>query len=106
MRKKKNKLSNELINIKCVSSFSHVECVNCVDEPQLTNRWTMPLHKIGDKKYYIGTFFKVRTKLKFKKKKKVENLLRMQMKHIGCVCVCVPEDMNRLDGQKKKKCFQ
>ncbi|XP_055309320.1 C-type lectin 37Db-like [Sitodiplosis mosellana] len=34
------------------------DCVNCIDDTPLANRWTMPLHKIGDKKYYIGTFFK------------------------------------------------
>lgn len=37
---------------------SRIDCVNCIDEQPVTNRWTMPLHKIGDKKYYIGTFFK------------------------------------------------
>lgn len=35
------------------------DCLNCLDDSTLVNRWTMPLHKIGDKKYYLGTFFKV-----------------------------------------------
>lgn len=40
--------------------FSFAECSNCVDEPtQATNRWAMPLTKLGDKRYYIGSFFKV-----------------------------------------------
>lgn len=36
------------------------ECTNCVDEgPAALNRWTMPLLKLGEKRYYLGIFFKV-----------------------------------------------
>uniref|UniRef100_A0A1B0CV96 Putative c-type lectin n=1 Tax=Lutzomyia longipalpis TaxID=7200 RepID=A0A1B0CV96_LUTLO len=32
-----------------------IDCPNCVDESQLTpNRWTMPLLKLGEKRYYLG----------------------------------------------------
>lgn len=38
------------------------DCPNCVDE-HTTNlaasRWTMPLLKLGEKRYYLGIFFKV-----------------------------------------------
>lgn len=35
------------------------DCPNCVDEATPTlNRWTMPLLKLGDKRYYLGIFFK------------------------------------------------
>jgi len=36
------------------------DCVNCVDEnaTQQANRWSMPLLKYGDKRYYLGIFFK------------------------------------------------
>ncbi|XP_055707233.1 C-type mannose receptor 2 isoform X1 [Phlebotomus papatasi] len=35
------------------------DCPNCVDESQLTpNRWTMPLLKLGEKRYYLGVFFR------------------------------------------------
>ncbi|GJQ77216.1 putative C-type lectin [Trypoxylus dichotomus] len=37
------------------------DCPNCVDEPAHSiNRWTMPLLKLGEKRYYLGIFFKVR----------------------------------------------
>jgi hypothetical protein len=29
------------------------------------NRWTMPLLKLGEKRYYLGIFFKVRNKCQF-----------------------------------------
>lgn len=36
------------------------DCPNCVDEsPVPPNRWTMPLLKLGEKRYYLGIFFKV-----------------------------------------------
>lgn len=36
------------------------ECANCVDEGVTLagNRWTMPLLKLGEKRYYLGIFFK------------------------------------------------
>ncbi|XP_017060209.1 low affinity immunoglobulin epsilon Fc receptor isoform X1 [Drosophila ficusphila] len=35
------------------------DCPNCVDESQYTpNKWTMPLLKLGEKRYYLGIFFK------------------------------------------------
>ncbi|XP_049811151.1 mannose-binding protein C [Schistocerca nitens] len=37
------------------------ECTNCVDESAgaaVVNRWTMPLLKLGEKRYYLGIFFK------------------------------------------------
>jgi len=37
-----------------------LDCPNCVDESQYTpNKWTMPLLKLGEKRYYLGIFFKV-----------------------------------------------
>lgn len=35
------------------------DCPNCIDDSTPTpNRWTMPLLKLGDKRYYLGIFFK------------------------------------------------
>lgn len=34
------------------------DCPNCVDETTFTNKWTMPLLKLGEKRYYLGIFFK------------------------------------------------
>nr|XP_036215023.1 bromodomain-containing protein DDB_G0280777 isoform X2 [Bactrocera oleae] len=34
------------------------DCPNCVDESQYNNKWTMPLLKLGEKRYYLGIFFK------------------------------------------------
>ncbi|XP_054288450.1 C-type lectin 37Db isoform X2 [Macrosteles quadrilineatus] len=34
------------------------ECTNCVDDGPALNRWTMPLLKLGEKRYYLGIFFK------------------------------------------------
>ncbi|XP_055376702.1 uncharacterized protein LOC129608924 [Condylostylus longicornis] len=34
------------------------DCPNCVDETQYSNKWTMPLLKLGEKRYYLGIFFK------------------------------------------------
>jgi len=40
-----------------------LECLNCVEEPtgssMLSPHWTMPLSKLGERRYYLGTFFKV-----------------------------------------------
>lgn len=47
-------------------SCSHLfpdDCPNCVDENVgnlATSRWTMPLLKLGEKRYYLGIFFKVK----------------------------------------------
>ncbi|GBP23997.1 hypothetical protein EVAR_10098_1 [Eumeta japonica] len=36
-----------------------VDCSNCGDDDNLgVTRWTMPLLKLGEKKYYLGIFFK------------------------------------------------
>lgn len=38
------------------------DCPNCVDEHSSSlaaSRWTMPLLKLGEKRYYLGIFFKV-----------------------------------------------
>ncbi|CRK95648.1 CLUMA_CG009106, isoform A [Clunio marinus] len=41
-------------------SDPYLNCPNCVDESQINpNRWTMPLLKLGEKRYYLGIFFKV-----------------------------------------------
>ncbi|XP_021923170.1 C-type lectin BfL-1-like isoform X1 [Zootermopsis nevadensis] len=39
---------------------SEGDCTNCVDESVglSGNRWTMPLLKLGEKRYYLGIFFK------------------------------------------------
>ncbi|XP_065361249.1 nucleomorphin [Calliphora vicina] len=34
------------------------DCPNCVDDVQYMNKWTMPLLKLGEKRYYLGIFFK------------------------------------------------
>ncbi|CAH0547589.1 unnamed protein product [Brassicogethes aeneus] len=36
------------------------DCPNCIDDslPPAPNRWTMPLLKLGEKRYYLGIFFK------------------------------------------------
>lgn len=44
------------------------DCPNCVDEPatiSTPNKWTMPLSKLGEKRYYLGVFFKVNSILSF-----------------------------------------
>ncbi|XP_030375092.1 macrophage mannose receptor 1 [Scaptodrosophila lebanonensis] len=41
------------------NEIDSVDCPNCVDESQYTpNKWTMPLLKLGEKRYYLGIFFK------------------------------------------------
>ncbi|CAG9824202.1 unnamed protein product [Phaedon cochleariae] len=38
---------------------SNKNCPNCIDDSLPTpNRWTMPLLKLGEKRYYLGIFFK------------------------------------------------
>ena len=45
-----------LIHIKIISG-----CVDCVGEGRATHsRFSMPLAKLGEKKYYLGIFFKVK----------------------------------------------
>ncbi|XP_077290247.1 brevican core protein triforce isoform X2 [Arctopsyche grandis] len=44
-----------------VSSVYQEDCPHCEDEAATTlgiNRWTMPLLKLGEKRYYLGIFFK------------------------------------------------
>ncbi|XP_075225680.1 uncharacterized protein LOC142326836 isoform X1 [Lycorma delicatula] len=38
--------------------FDEGECTNCVDEGPSINKWTMPLLKLGEKRYYLGIFFR------------------------------------------------
>lgn len=50
------------ISINSFSIFSADDCPNCVDEHSnnlAASRWTMPLLKLGEKRYYLGIFFKV-----------------------------------------------
>ncbi|KAL7049977.1 hypothetical protein ACKWTF_003927 [Chironomus riparius] len=55
---------NESDNLQSVESehvdtFYRSDCPNCVDDTIATpNRWTMPLLKLGEKRYYLGIFFK------------------------------------------------
>ncbi|XP_030749953.1 mannose-binding protein C-like [Sitophilus oryzae] len=34
------------------------DCPNCIEDLPALNRWTMPLLKLGEKRYYLGIFFK------------------------------------------------
>ena len=46
------------------SKFSIPGCVDCVGEGSATHsRFSMPLAKLGEKKYYLGIFFKVSLRL-------------------------------------------
>lgn len=50
------------IDINSFSIFFTDDCPNCVDEHSSSlaaSRWTMPLLKLGEKRYYLGIFFKV-----------------------------------------------
>lgn len=50
------------IGINSFSIFFADDCPNCVDEhggSLAASRWTMPLLKLGEKRYYLGIFFKV-----------------------------------------------
>ncbi|CAH1130036.1 unnamed protein product [Ceutorhynchus assimilis] len=39
--------------------FDDEDCPNCIEDTLPTmNRWTMPLLKLGEKRYYLGIFFK------------------------------------------------
>lgn len=49
-------------NINSFFIFFADDCPNCVDEHSgslAASRWTMPLLKLGEKRYYLGIFFKV-----------------------------------------------
>jgi len=53
---------NICIDINSLSIFFADDCPNCVDEHSSSlaaSRWTMPLLKLGEKRYYLGIFFKV-----------------------------------------------
>lgn len=53
---------NIRIDINSLSIFFADDCPNCVDEHSgslAASRWTMPLLKLGEKRYYLGIFFKV-----------------------------------------------
>lgn len=53
---------NIRIDINSLSIFFTDDCPNCVDEHSSSlaaSRWTMPLLKLGEKRYYLGIFFKV-----------------------------------------------
>jgi len=52
--------SNALDNLSTEQLFDSISgCANCVDESSQTpDRWTMPLMKLGEKRYYLGIFFK------------------------------------------------
>lgn len=46
-------------SIRTTTASSFSDCPNCIDETAPTpNRWTMPLLKLGEKRYYLGIFFK------------------------------------------------
>ncbi|XP_067646283.1 uncharacterized protein tfc isoform X2 [Eurosta solidaginis] len=49
---------NDLLNRDPRDNEIDSDCPNCVDESQYTNKWTMPLLKLGEKRYYLGIFFK------------------------------------------------
>jgi hypothetical protein len=54
-------------NIKVLILLAGNDCANCVDDSlgsAALNRWTMPLLKLGEKRYYLGIFFKVYTNQK------------------------------------------
>ncbi|XP_035787112.1 C-type lectin 37Db-like isoform X1 [Anopheles albimanus] len=45
---------------KAIGGSSHgtSNCPNCVEESSAPPRWTMPLLKLGEKRYYLSIFFK------------------------------------------------
>ncbi|XP_053663527.1 C-type lectin 37Db-like [Anopheles marshallii] len=44
---------------KALAGNSHgTNCPNCVEESSAPPRWTMPLLKLGEKRYYLSIFFK------------------------------------------------
>ncbi|CAG9839320.1 unnamed protein product [Diabrotica balteata] len=46
-------------SLRSTSSANILDCPNCVEEDaRSTSRWTMPLLKLGEKRYYLGIFFK------------------------------------------------
>ncbi|CAB3375176.1 Hypothetical predicted protein [Cloeon dipterum] len=55
------KATTRFIGCSCAACFSGNDCSNCVDDSlgsNTINRWTMPLLKLGEKRYYLGIFFK------------------------------------------------
>ncbi|XP_066995797.1 low affinity immunoglobulin epsilon Fc receptor [Anabrus simplex] len=59
-RTTENLESVESEHVDNVYLTSQGECTNCVDDSVglAGNRWTMPLLKLGEKRYYLGIFFK------------------------------------------------
>ena len=50
-------------------------CVDCVGEGRATHsRFSMPLAKLGEKKYYLGIFFKVSIEIEMKTLSVITNL--------------------------------
>ncbi|KAF7400303.1 hypothetical protein HZH66_005487 [Vespula vulgaris] len=48
-------------SLDAISGRLNDDCPNCVDEQSNSlsaSRWTMPLLKLGEKRYYLGIFFK------------------------------------------------
>lgn len=43
---------------KALSSSNNHDCPNCVEDSSVPTRWTMPLLKLGEKRYYLSIFFK------------------------------------------------
>ncbi|EJY57928.1 AAEL011612-PA [Aedes aegypti] len=43
---------------KALSSNNNHDCPNCVEDSSVPTRWTMPLLKLGEKRYYLSIFFK------------------------------------------------
>lgn len=43
------------------TNIPFTDCPNCIEDSSSTfpNRWTMPLLKLGEKRYYLGVFFRV-----------------------------------------------
>ncbi|KAL7301824.1 C-type lectin 37Db-like [Trichogramma pretiosum] len=53
-------LLTALVGIDAVPGKLNDDCPNCAEESTLSGqmRWTMPLLKLGEKRYYLGIFFK------------------------------------------------
>ncbi|XP_063236400.1 brevican core protein-like [Bacillus rossius redtenbacheri] len=52
-------LSGESERVSNIYESLSGDCANCVEEgPGVSSRWTMPLLKLGEKRYYLGIFFK------------------------------------------------
>nr|CAH7750839.1 unnamed protein product [Callosobruchus chinensis] len=50
--------SDESEAVDAYQDYIDLDCPNCVDDTPTPNRWTMPLLKLGEKRYYLGIFFK------------------------------------------------